>query len=92
MLFYDPICKKGGLHKSKYYAKILYLEMKMKGYKEEVLTNLGVYELRELARQLGVSAPTTKKENNLNRRFSKFQRAKNSLWLKRATKAALQNP
>jgi hypothetical protein len=31
----------------------------------EILKNLGIYELRELARNLGISSPTTKKRNEL---------------------------
>lgn len=36
-----------------------------KNYKEETLNNLGIYELRELARKVGVASPTTKKREEL---------------------------
>lgn len=36
-------------------------------YKEQTLNNLGIYELRELARKVGVSSPTTKKREDLER-------------------------
>ncbi len=37
----------------------------MKSYKEEKLKEFGVYELRELARRLGISSATTKKRKEL---------------------------
>lgn len=36
-----------------------------KNYKEETLNSLGIYELRELARKVGVASPTTKKREEL---------------------------
>lgn len=46
----------------------------IKGYKEEVLKNLGVYELRELARNVGVSSPTTKKRKQLEQEILKISK------------------
>lgn len=58
----------------------------MKGYKEEVLTNLGVYELRELARQLGVSAPTTKKRKQLEQEILKISKGEEQPVVKKSNK------
>lgn len=49
----------------------------IKDYKEELLAGLGIYELRELARHMGVSSPTTKKREQLEKEIielSKSQR------------------
>lgn len=47
-----------------FFTKIGYIKY-MNEITVEKLQNLGVYELRELARNLGVSSPTTKKRNEL---------------------------
>ncbi len=44
----------------------------IKEYKQELLKSLGVYELRELARSLGVIAPTTKKRKQLEQEIMKI--------------------
>lgn len=46
----------------------------IKEYKIEVLRNLGVYELRELARNIGVSSPTTKKRKQLEQEILKISK------------------
>ena len=43
-------------------------------FKEEILKSLGVYELRELARRLGVSSPTTKKRKQLEQEILKISK------------------
>ena len=44
------------------------------GYREEILKNLGVYELRELARQVGIISPTTKKRKQLEQEILKISK------------------
>lgn len=58
----------------------------MKGYKEEVLKNLGVYELRELARRIGVSSPTTKKRKQLEQEILKISKGEANPVIKKNNK------
>lgn len=55
-------------------------------YKEELLKNLGVYELRELARQVGVIAPTTKKRNQLETEILKIAKGESNPQIKKSNK------
>ncbi len=46
----------------------------IKEYKEKLLKNLGIYELRELARNVGVVSPTTKKRKQLEQEIIKISK------------------
>lgn len=46
----------------------------IKEYKESLLKNLGIYELRELARNVGVVSPTTKKRKQLEEEIIKISK------------------
>lgn len=46
----------------------------IKDYKEKLLKNLGIYELRELARNVGVVSPTTKKRKQLEQEIIKISK------------------
>lgn len=55
-------------------------------YKEELLKNMGVYELRELARQVGVSSPTTKKRKQLEQEILKIAKGESNPQIKKSQK------
>jgi hypothetical protein len=46
----------------------------IKEYKDQILKSLGVYELRELARSIGVESPTTKKRKQLEQEIIKISK------------------
>ena len=48
----------------------------------EILKNLGIYELRELARNLGIASPTTKKRNELCELIIKVSKGEQEKWAK----------
>lgn len=55
-------------------------------YKEELLKNMGVYELRELARQMGVSSPTTKKRKQLEQEILNIAKGEATPQIKKTLK------
>lgn len=56
------------------------------GISETMLEKLGVYELRELARSIGVSSPTTKKRKELCENILKISRGEQKVEIKKSNK------